>query len=84
MAVNPDLARFAKGAVVQRYHDSGAFGMTLVFGEVVRVNRVTVTVRWEWGNVTRSQPHQIEPVSPNFSADIRAEYLSKLPGGNHD
>lgn len=39
--------------IVFRWHDAGCEGMTLIYGQVVRVNRVTVTVKWESGKTWR-------------------------------
>lgn len=41
------------GDIVFRWHDAGCMGMTLVYGQVVRVNRVTTTVKWETGKTWR-------------------------------
>lgn len=72
---------FKKGDVVNRWHDAGCMGMQMVFGEVIRVNRRTVTVRWERNRVWRIEPQHIELVTGKFAEEIRAEYLSE-PSNN--
>lgn len=52
-----------EGDIVSRWHDTGAFGMTPVYGEVVRVNHLTYTVRWEYGNTWRIPKHQATHVT---------------------
>jgi hypothetical protein len=65
------------GQVVYRYHDTGAMGVTPVFGEVVRVNRMTITVRWEGGNTWRIEPQHLTPVWEGSADEIRREYLQE-------
>jgi len=67
---------FEVGNVVRRWHDSGCYGNVPVFGEVVRVNRKTVTVRWESSEVWRIEPKHIDLVTGKLAEDISAEYLS--------
>ena len=71
---------FKVGDVVNRWHDSGCMGMTMVFGEVIRVNRKTITVRWERNRVWRIEPHHIELITGKFAEEIRAEYLTVKTG----
>ena len=68
--------RLKKGDIVNRWHDTGAFGYQMVFGEVIRVNRKTVTVRWERNRIWRIEPHHIDLITGKFAEEIRAEYLS--------
>ena len=67
---------FSKGDVVNRWHDTGAFGNRMVFGEVVRVNRKTITVRWEGGRVWRIEPQHLELVTGKLAQEVRTAYLS--------
>jgi hypothetical protein len=70
-----------KGEIVYRYFNSGAFGEQQIFGEVVRVNRKSVTVRWEGGNVWRIESHHLYLVTGKLVEQVRSEYLSE-PSNN--
>lgn len=49
------------GMLVYKWHDTGAMGMSPMYADVVRVNRVTVTVRWlKSGLVIRLPFHEVE------------------------
>lgn len=65
-----------RGDVVSRWHNTGAFGMQLVYGEVARVNRVTYTVRWEYGNTWRIDKHRVTLVTGWEEIEAR-EMISK-------
>lgn len=51
------------GDIVSRWHDSGTFGAQLIYGEVVRVNRVTFTVKWEYGNTFKIDKNAVQLVT---------------------
>lgn len=65
-----------KGDIVNRWHDSGAFGPQMVFGEVVRINRKTVTVRWEGNRVWRIVPQEIQCITGTLANEVRAKYFA--------
>lgn len=65
-----------KGDIVNRWYDSGAFGAQMIFGEVVRVNRKTVTVRWEGNRIWRIVPQEIQPVTGLLANEVRAKYFT--------
>lgn len=49
------------GTLVFKWHDSGAFGPKPMYAEVVRVNRVTATIKWlRTGLVMRLPFHHLE------------------------
>lgn len=54
------LEDMTPGDRVYRYWDTGAFGVDLQPLTVVRVNRVTVTVRTDQGGQFRCSPDMIE------------------------
>lgn len=65
------------GMLVYRWHDSGAFGMQIVFGHIRRINRKTVTVEWEGNSVTRSEPQNVyAETHPPFIAEVEAQYFA--------
>lgn len=70
-----EISEFRPTQVVSRWFDTGALGPTLVFGEVVRVNRVTVTVRWENGRTWRISPDDLDILKGDFAEEIRLQYL---------
>lgn len=64
------------GDIVSRWHDSGAFGAQLIYGEVVRVNRMTFTVKWEYANTWRIDKHAVQLVT-GWEEIAAREILSK-------
>ena len=54
-----ELSELAKGDRVYRYWNNGAFGVDLQPLTVVRVNRVTATVRTDHGGQFRIDPAEL-------------------------
>lgn len=53
------MKTFKPGDIVFRWFNEG-ISVEPVFGRVVRVNRVTVTVAWETSNTWRIAPHLLD------------------------
>ncbi len=71
------MITFLIGQIVNTWHDTGAFGSQMVFGEIIRVNKKTITVKWESGLVKRIEPQHLELVTGKLEQEIRKEYLNK-------
>jgi len=62
-----------RGMIVFKWHDTRAFGMTQMYAEVIRVNRVTVTVEWLRSGIRQRLPFgDLHPTHPDERADILA------------
>lgn len=75
--------QFVVGALVQYPWDTGAFGLSLLYGKVIASGQKTFTVRWESGIVNRIRRERarhldVKPVEDRVEAEKALERAEQL------
>lgn len=73
--------RFKPGQIVFLWHDTVAFGHTQMYAEILKVNRLSLRVRWEdslGGHINRLLKTSVDGILGDKSAEeIKEEYFKK-------